>query len=64
MIATNVVTDSLPGTYDVAVTERMSEVLSPEHARLAVKNIGGAVSRGSRVSPAKVVRFNLAFINA
>jgi tRNA A22 N-methylase len=76
VIAANVVTDSLPGGYDVAVLRGFLQVLSPEDARLAVKNIGAAVNPGgriyiiaqilddSRVSPAEAVGFNLAFINA
>jgi SAM-dependent methyltransferase len=76
VIAANVVTDPLPGTYDVAVLRGFLQVLSPEDARLAVKNIGAAVNPGgriyiiaqilddSRVSPAEAVGFNLAFINA
>jgi hypothetical protein len=76
VVAANVVTDSLPGGYDVAVLRGFLQVLSPEDARLAVKNIGAAVNPGgkiyiiaqilddSRVSPAEAVGFNLAFINA
>jgi hypothetical protein len=76
VIAANVVTDSLPGGYDVAVLRGFLQVLSPEDARLAVKNIGAAVNQGgkifiigqilddSRMSPAEAVRFNLAFINS
>ena len=76
VIAANVVTDSLPGGYDVAVLRGFLQVLSPEDARLAVKNIGAAVNQGgkifiigqilddSRMSPAEAVGFNLAFINS
>jgi len=76
VIAANVVTDSLPGGYDAAVLRGFLQVLSPEDAQLAVKNIGAAVNPGgriyiiaqilddSRVSPAEAVGFNLAFINA
>ena len=76
VIAANVVTDSLPGRYDVAVLRGLLQVLSSEDARLAVKNIGAAVNPGgkifiigqilddSRMSPAEAVGFNLAFINA
>ncbi len=76
VIAANVVADSLPGRYDVAVLRGFLQVLSLEDARLAVKNIGAAVNPGgkiyiigqilddSRVSPAEAVGFNLAFINA
>jgi precorrin-6B methylase 2 len=76
VIAANVVTDSLPGSYDVAVLRGFLQVLSREDARLAVKNIGAVVKPGgkiyiiaqilddSRVSPAEAVGFNLAFVNA
>ena len=76
VIAANVVTDSLPGGYDVAVLRGFLQVLSQEDARLAVKNIGAAVNQGgkifiigqilddSRMSPAEAVGFNLAFINS
>jgi hypothetical protein len=76
VIAANVVTDSLPGSYDVAVLRGFLQVLSSDDARLAVKNIGAAVNPGgkvyiiaqilddSRVGPAEAVGFNLAFINA
>jgi len=76
VFAANVVTDPLPGVYDVAVLRGLLQVLSPEDARLAVKNVGSAVNAGgriyiiaqilddSRVSPAEAVGFNLAFINA
>ena len=76
VIAANVVTDSLPGGYDVAVLRGFLQVLSPEDARLAVKNIGAAVNQGgkifiigqilddSRMSPAEAVGFNLAFVNS
>jgi len=76
VIAANVVTDSVPGSYDVAVLRGFLQVLSAEDARLAVRNIGAAVNPGgkiyiiaqilddSRLSPAEAVGFNLAFINA
>jgi cyclopropane fatty-acyl-phospholipid synthase-like methyltransferase len=76
VVAANVVTDSLPRGYDVAVLRGLLQVLSPNDARLVVKNIGAAVSQDgkifiigqilddSRISPAEAVGFNLAFINS
>jgi len=76
VVAANVVTDSLPRNHDVAVVRGLLQVLSPEDARLAVKNIGAALNQDgkifiigqilddSRTSPAEAVGFNLAFINS
>jgi SAM-dependent methyltransferase len=76
VIAANVVSGPLPGSYDVAVLRGLLQVLSPRDARLAVKHIGAAVNPGgkiyiigqilddSRTSPLEAVGFNLAFINA
>ena len=67
---------SLPGAYDVAVLRGLLQVLSPEDARQAVRNINPAINPGgriyiigqilddSRISPAEAVGFNLAFINS
>lgn len=75
VIAANVVSDPLPGAYDVVVLRGLLQVLSPQDARLAVKHIGAAVNPGgkiyimgqilddSRSSPLEAVGFNLAFIN-
>ena len=76
VIAANVVSGPLPGAYDVAVLKGLLQVLSPQDARVAVKNIGAAINPGgkifiiaqilddSRISPSEAVWFNLAFINA
>jgi cyclopropane fatty-acyl-phospholipid synthase-like methyltransferase len=76
VIAANVVSGPLPGTYDVAVLRGLLQVLSSEDARLAVKHIGAALKPGgkiyiigqvlddSRISPPEPVGFNLNFINA
>jgi cyclopropane fatty-acyl-phospholipid synthase-like methyltransferase len=76
VIAADVVSGPLPGSYDVAVLRGLLQVLSPQDARLAVKHIAAAVSPGgkiyiigqilddSRISPLEAVGFNLAFINA
>ena len=75
VVAANVVTDSLPRGYEVAVLRGLLQVLSPEDARLALKNIGAAVNQGgkifiigeilddSRMGPVEAIGFNLAFIN-
>ena len=70
------VRDSLPGTYDAAVMTAFLQVLSPDDARCAIKNVGMVMNpegeiyiRGygiidnSRTSPQKLVGFNLVFIN-
>jgi cyclopropane fatty-acyl-phospholipid synthase-like methyltransferase len=75
VIAADVVSGSLPGSYDVAVLRGLLQVLSPQDARLAVKHIAAAVNPGgkiyiigqilddSRISPPEAVGFNLTFIN-
>jgi SAM-dependent methyltransferase len=76
VIAADVVSGPLPGSYDVAVARGLLQVLSPQDARLAVKHIAAALNPGgkiyiigqilddSRISPPEAVGFNLAFINA
>ena len=76
VIAADVVSRPLPGTYDAAVLRGLLQVLSPGDARLAVKHVAAAVNPGgkiyiigqilddSRLSPLEAVGFNLAFINA
>ncbi len=76
VIAANVLSGPLPGSYDVAVLRALLQVFSPDDARTAVKHIGAAVNPGgkiyiigqilddSRTSPSEAVGFNLAFINA
>jgi cyclopropane fatty-acyl-phospholipid synthase-like methyltransferase len=76
VIAADVASGPLPGSYDVAVLRGLLQVLSPQDARLAVKHIAAAVNPGgkiyiigqilddSRLSPLEAVGFNLAFINA
>ncbi len=75
VMSANVLNGPLPGSYDVAVLRALLQVLSPEDARLAVKNIGAAMNPGgtiyivaqildnSRTSPLEAVGFNLVFIN-
>ena len=72
----DVVRDSLPGSYDVAVMTVFIQVLSPDDARCAIKNISKTMNPGgeiyirgygiidnSRTSPSKLVGFNLVYIN-
>lgn len=75
VIAANVLSGVLPGSYDTVVLKGLLHVLSAEDARLAVKNIGAAVTPGgkiyivgqilddSRTAPLEAVGFNLVFIN-
>ncbi len=76
MVAADVVRDSLPGFYDVAVLSAFIQVLSPDDARRALKNVSKVVNPGgaiyitgfgiidnSRTSPPEEARFNLVFIN-
>ena len=75
VVAADVLSGPLAGSYDVAVMKGLLHVLSPQDARLALKHIGAAVNRDgtiyiigqilddSRLSPLEAVEFNLAFIN-
>jgi len=75
VIAVDVLSGPLLGSYDVAILRGLLQVLSPEDARVAVKNIGAAINPGgtiyivgqilddSRTSPLDAVGFNLNFIN-
>jgi 2-polyprenyl-3-methyl-5-hydroxy-6-metoxy-1,4-benzoquinol methylase len=75
VVAADVLSGPLAGSYDVAVMKGLLHVLSPQDARLALKHIGAAVNPGgtiyiigqildnSRLSPLEAVGFNLLFIN-
>ena len=75
VIAADVVSGPVPGSYDVAVLRGLLQVLSSEDARRAVKNTHAALNPGgkiyivgqilddSRMSPAEAVGFNLTFIS-
>ena len=76
VIATDVIHDSLTGSYDVAVLSALIQVLSPDEIRRALKNIsrvvnpdgaiyitGSGIIENSRTSPPDLVGFNLVFIN-
>lgn len=75
VMAADVLSGPLPGTYDTVVLRALLQVLSPQDAQLAVKNIGATIKPGgtiyivgqilddSRTSPLEAVGFNLNFIN-
>jgi SAM-dependent methyltransferase len=76
VMAGDVLSGPLPGSYDVVVLRGLLQVLSSEDARLAVKNIGAAIKPGgticivaqilddSRTTPLEAVGFNQLFINS
>jgi hypothetical protein len=75
VMAWDVVSSPLPGSYDVAVLRGLLQVLSAEDARRALTNTAAAMIPGgkvyivgqildnSRTAPLEAVGFNLAFIN-
>jgi len=75
VVSADVLSGTLPGSYDAVILRALIQVLAPEDARLALKNIGAAMNPGgkiyiigqilddSRTSPAEAVGFNLNFIN-
>lgn len=75
VLSADVVSESLPGTYDVAVLKSVLQVLSAEDARRVVQHVGGAINPGgtiyiigqilddSRTTPPEAVGANLGFIN-
>jgi ubiquinone/menaquinone biosynthesis C-methylase UbiE len=76
VVTADVVRDSLPGSYDAAVMTAFIQVLSPDDARCAIKNVSKVMNQGgeiyirgygiidnSRTSPQKLVGFNLVYIN-
>ena len=76
LLAENVVTNQLPGSYDVAILRGLLIVLTPDDAQRAVANVAAAIAPGgaiyvmgwildnSRVSPEDMASFNLHFINS
>ncbi len=76
VITADVIRESLPGSYDAAVMSAFIQVLSPDDARCAIKNVSKVMNPGgeiyirgygiidnSRTSPQKLVGFNLVYIN-
>jgi cyclopropane fatty-acyl-phospholipid synthase-like methyltransferase len=75
VLAADVVSGPLPGAYDTVILRALLQVLSPEDARLAVKNIATAINPGgkiyiighilddSRISPPEALGFNLSLIS-
>ncbi len=49
VVVANAVIDSLPGSYDVAVMQRLIQVLSPGDASRALRNVSSAVRPGGFV---------------
>lgn len=75
-VTADVVRDPLPDSYDAAVMLAFVQVLSPDDARSAIENVGRVMNPGgeiyirgygiignSRISPQKLVGFNLVYIN-
>ena len=76
VISADVVHDPLPGSYDAAVMTAFLQVLSPDDARCALKNVsrvmnpggeiyirGGGIIDNSRTSPPELVSFNIVLLN-
>lgn len=75
VLATDVVQSTLPGKYDVAVLQRILQVLSPDDARRVIQHVAPAINPGgkiyivgqilddSRTSPPSAVGANLTWIN-
>jgi ubiquinone/menaquinone biosynthesis C-methylase UbiE len=76
VVTADVLRDPLPGSYDVAVMTAFIQCLPPDDACYAIKNVGKAINPGgdiyirgygiiddSRISPQKLVGFNLVYIN-
>lgn len=76
VMAADVLSGPLSGSYDVVILRALLQVLSSENACLAVKNIGAALKPGgtiyivaqilddSRTAPLEAVGFNQLFINS
>jgi hypothetical protein len=75
VLTADVLSGSLPGTYDTVVLRAVLQVLSSEDARLAVKNVAPAVQRGGTIyiighilddslaAPPEALGFNLTSIS-
>lgn len=74
-LAADAVTDPLGGPFDLAVVKAFIQVLGPEEASLAIRNISNAMEPGgklyvigrviedSRLTPEPAVLFNVSFLN-
>ena len=76
VVTADAIRGPIPGSYDVAVMSAFIQLLSPEEARCAIKNVskvmnpggeiyirGNGIIDNSRISPKKLVGFNLVYIN-
>jgi hypothetical protein len=75
VVATDILSAPPEGTHDVAVLRNLLQVLSPDQARLALRNVGAALRSGgelfiighvlddARLSPASAVGMNLVFLS-
>ena len=76
VVTADIVRGSLPSSYDAAVMNAFIQVLSPDDARCAIKNVSEVMNPGgeiyirgygiidnSRTSPSKLVGFSLVYIN-
>lgn len=75
VVTADVVTELLPGSYDVAVVKSLLQTLSPANAQRALNNIGKSIAPGgaiyiigsilddSRTSPLQAVFFNPTLLN-
>lgn len=75
IIAVDILTSPPDGTHDVAVLRYLLQVLSPDQARLALRNVGAALRSGgelliighvldnTRLSPEAAVGMNLVFLS-
>ena len=75
VLAADLLSGPLPGSYDTVISRGVLQCLSAEEARLAVKNIAPAVNPegtlfivaqildDSRISPLEALGYNLIFIN-
>ncbi len=75
VVATDILGSPPDGTHDVAVLRSFLQVLSPEQARLALRNVGAALRTGgevfiigfvlddARLSPGSAVGVNLVFLS-
>ncbi len=49
VMAANAVSDSLTGAFDVAVMQRLIQVLSPDDARRVLRNVSGVIKPGGAI---------------